>query len=119
MGNEVGRTFTNPCGVYTFGKGEIGGLVKKSIKISTGLCCPNLSGEFQQEWPDGTRPQSKSMICHGSREGEARLHNIKSVRGVAGFAGSTTSGKTARIRNISLVGAKKITIQGKNCRGGR
>jgi hypothetical protein len=31
MGNEVGRTFTNPCGVYTFGKGEIGGLAKKSI----------------------------------------------------------------------------------------
>jgi hypothetical protein len=31
MGNEVGRTFTNPCGVYTFGEGEVGGLAKKSI----------------------------------------------------------------------------------------
>jgi hypothetical protein len=31
MGNEVSRTFTNPCGVYTFGKSEIGGLAKKTI----------------------------------------------------------------------------------------
>jgi hypothetical protein len=31
MGNEVGRTFTNPCGVYAFGEGEVGGLAKKSI----------------------------------------------------------------------------------------
>jgi hypothetical protein len=31
MGNEVIRTFTNPCRVYTFGKGEIWGLAKKSI----------------------------------------------------------------------------------------
>jgi hypothetical protein len=103
MGNEVGRTFTNPCGVYTFGKSEIGGLAKKSIKISTGLCCPNLSGELQQEWPHGTRPQSKSVICHGSRKGETRLHNIKAVCGIAGFAGSTTSSKTASIRNIPFV----------------
>jgi hypothetical protein len=58
------------------------------------------------------------MICHGSREGEAWLHNIKAVRGVTGFTGSTTSGKTTRIRNISFVGTKKITVQRKNCRGG-
>jgi hypothetical protein len=97
MGNEVNRTFTNPRGVYTFGKCEIGRLAEKSIKISTGFCCPNLSGEFEQEWTHGTRPQPKSMICHGSREGETRLHNIEAVCGIAGFAGSTTSGKTTRI----------------------